>query len=303
VPNIPWTSDPRDAELARLKAASAFDKHNSAHHKPSYVLMALNEGEISLGKACEWLRHYFESGVEDPIVQGIVRTGGFEGVSLREMAEELARLRDEAGLYHEIVKRLKGAFIVAHLGEWTEWQAAIDLFLKSAQAQAHFAQLASERYDKLLEKDRQMLEVSGELARLKAPPDVEAWKTLVRLAYAEGGDGARNIEAITAEYNRNRLRAVRVRSLEELAREAGEALEVNAGKAEKAEAELAEERARLDWVFANLLVTSHGPIDIVSYYEDRAGIDAARAALNAATQASEEEHPGTSPERSGSGPR
>ena len=72
-----------------------------------------------------------------------------------------ASLREVKGsgeLYHEIVKRLRGAFIVAGLGEWTEWQAAIDALVKAAQAQSHFARLASERHDKILELERRLID-------------------------------------------------------------------------------------------------------------------------------------------------
>lgn len=41
-----------------------------------------------------------------------------------------------------------------------------------------------------------------ELDALLQPPDVPCWKELVRLAYADDGDGALGINRITAEYNR-----------------------------------------------------------------------------------------------------
>lgn len=42
------------------------------------------------------------------------------------------------------------------------------------------------------------------LASLTQPPEVDDWKTLIRLAYADGGDGVLRIYRITAEYNRVR---------------------------------------------------------------------------------------------------
>ena len=61
----------------------------------------------------------------------------------------------------------------------------------------------------------EMDELAEELTALKAPPDVECWKRLVTIAYAEGGDGALQIERITAEYNRAKAECAR------LARSAG----------------------------------------------------------------------------------
>src|ERR1017187_3338003 len=61
----------------------------------------------------------------------------------------------------------------------------------------------------------EMDELAEELAALKTPPDVECWKRLVTIAYAEGGDGALQIERITAEYNRAKAECAR------LARSAG----------------------------------------------------------------------------------
>jgi cell division protein FtsB len=75
-------------------------------------------------------------------------------------------LRDDAQ-GTEMEKRLRGALMVAGIGEWTHWNAAIDLFVKAAQAQAHFARLAAERYDQLLEKDRTVAQLRAEVERLQ----------------------------------------------------------------------------------------------------------------------------------------
>lgn len=60
------------------------------------------------------------------------------------------------GLYREVLKRLVGAYIVAGLPLPfpSDWQLAIDRFRDAAQAQGHLAQLASERYDRILELER-----------------------------------------------------------------------------------------------------------------------------------------------------
>jgi hypothetical protein len=87
------------------------------------------------------------------------------------LRSQLAAEKNDAGLFHEVVKRLRGAFIVAGLGEWTEWQAAIDLLLKAVQAQAHFAGLASERHDRILELERKVIDAQHDAARWKAAHD------------------------------------------------------------------------------------------------------------------------------------
>lgn len=59
--------------------------------------------------------------------------------------------------------------------------------------------------------DPRFLDVLGEqddlkaqLAELSKSPEVDDWETLVKLAYADDGDGALRINRITAEYNRVR---------------------------------------------------------------------------------------------------
>jgi hypothetical protein len=91
--------------------------------------------------------------------------------SLDEVRREMERLRDDAKLYHEIVKRLHGAYVAAGFLDWTEWQAAIDLFLKAAQAQAQFARLASQQHDKILDLERQSDDLRAEIARLRKALD------------------------------------------------------------------------------------------------------------------------------------
>lgn len=59
---------------------------------------------------------------------------------------------------------------------------------------AAMAQIAREALDAL----EQIPEVRDDIGVLVAPNS--AWRDVVRLAYAEGGDGARNIQAITSEY-------------------------------------------------------------------------------------------------------
>jgi hypothetical protein len=87
------------------------------------------------------------------------------------LRSQLAAESNDAGLFHEVVKRLRGAFIVAGLGEWTEWQAAIDLLLKAVQAQAHFAGLASERHDRILELERKVIDAQADAERWEKAHD------------------------------------------------------------------------------------------------------------------------------------
>lgn len=54
--------------------------------------------------------------------------------------------------------------------------------------------------------------LTDENERLKTPPDVYSWKCLVAYAYEMGGDGARDIERITAEYNRKDADIARLRA-------------------------------------------------------------------------------------------
>lgn len=73
-------------------------------------------------------------------------------------------------------------------------------------------------------------ETQAKLERLMQPPDNEAWKSVVKYAYADGGDGARNIQSITSHYNamRNELEETQA-----IARE------------------LQADKERLDWLDAN----------------------------------------------------
>ena len=82
---------------------------------------------------------------------------------------KIERLKKQTPI-SEIVTRLEGAYIVAGLALPVppDWQVMIDRFLAAAQAQAHLARLASERYDHILELERQVIEQSGENAMLKA---------------------------------------------------------------------------------------------------------------------------------------
>ncbi len=68
----------------------------------------------------------------------------------------------------EVVKRLEGAFIVSGLGgSGVDWDEMIQIFRKEAQAQISMAVLASERYDRILQLEREAIESSGEIEALK----------------------------------------------------------------------------------------------------------------------------------------
>jgi hypothetical protein len=80
-----------EAENTRLREILEFDRFD-LEHKPSYCLNALYEGEISLAKACEWLRNY-ANGVEDPIVEGVLLGGGWGEKSPKELVGEIQALQ------------------------------------------------------------------------------------------------------------------------------------------------------------------------------------------------------------------
>lgn len=73
------------------------------------------------------------------------------------------------------------------------------------------------------EKDKRIERLEFKLARLgrelKEVAPNSAWRDVVRLAYAEGGDGARNIQAITNEYVGMHDRLAAIRAAAELVRE------------------------------------------------------------------------------------
>lgn len=98
----------------------------------------------------------------------VARLETYDGLRTKLAAAEqrAEALKNDAGLFREVVKRLHGTFIVAGLGEWTEWQAAIDLFLKAAQAQGHLAKLASDRYEQILSLQGELADSKGETAVL-----------------------------------------------------------------------------------------------------------------------------------------
>jgi hypothetical protein len=79
-----------------------------------------------------------------------------------KLAEAERQRKNSDGLYREIVKRIEGAFIISGLGDFTEWQAAIDSWVTASQAQGHLAVLASERYDKILELEQELLQAEHE---------------------------------------------------------------------------------------------------------------------------------------------
>jgi hypothetical protein len=93
------------AERDRLRSICSFNRLDLGH-KPSYVLNCLYEGEISLAKACEWLRRYAD-GVTDPIVEGVVGSGGWSGSSPKELAAECDRLRERVTSAEESKIRLQ----------------------------------------------------------------------------------------------------------------------------------------------------------------------------------------------------
>lgn len=74
----------------------------------------------------------------------------------------------------------------------------IDDFLRGPHKRAFYGQ------SMLLELRAELARANEETARLTTPPDVAEWKELVDRAYRDGGDGARRIDRITAEYNRAR---------------------------------------------------------------------------------------------------
>lgn len=81
---------PLAEEVLRLRDFVWFDRLDHAH-KPTHVLRLLNEGEISLAKACEWLRAY-AAGNEMPIVD--VPVGNVpDDMSFAEVYAEMRRLR------------------------------------------------------------------------------------------------------------------------------------------------------------------------------------------------------------------
>jgi len=93
------------AERDRLRSICSFNRLDLGH-KPSYVLNCLYEGEISLAKACEWLRRYAD-GVTDPIVEGVLCSGGWSGSSPKELAAECDRLRERVAAAEESKIRLQ----------------------------------------------------------------------------------------------------------------------------------------------------------------------------------------------------
>jgi hypothetical protein len=102
------------AERDRLRSICSFNRFD-LDHKPSYVLNCLYEGEISLAKACEWLRRYAD-GVTDPIVEGVVGSGGWEGSSPKELAAECDRLRGRVTSAEESKIRLQWDLDTANAG-------------------------------------------------------------------------------------------------------------------------------------------------------------------------------------------
>ena len=98
----------RDEALAtidRMTSAAAFP-HLDLDHGGTYALNALHEGEISLAKAAEWLRNYICQGISDPIVQGIPRSGGWDGPGYAELAAERDKLRHVAELCSLLAARM-----------------------------------------------------------------------------------------------------------------------------------------------------------------------------------------------------
>jgi hypothetical protein len=61
-------------------------------------------------------------------------------------------------LYEELIKRLEGAHIVASLPGIFEWSHTIEELIKATNAQKHLAQLATDRYEKILELERKLAE-------------------------------------------------------------------------------------------------------------------------------------------------
>ena len=105
-----------------------------------------------------------------------------------------------------IEKRTAESSAESNLYLW-DWQAM--QYLKAERDRMRERLTAAEESKIRLQWDldtanarNEMDELAEELAALKTPPDVECWKRLVTIAYAEGGDGALQIERITAEYNR-----------------------------------------------------------------------------------------------------
>jgi hypothetical protein len=66
-------------------------------------------------------------------------------------------------LCREVVKRLEGAYVVAglELPIPGDWQVIIDRFILAAQAQKHLAKLASERYERILQLEKELVEECG----------------------------------------------------------------------------------------------------------------------------------------------
>lgn len=85
--------------------------------------------------------------------------------------------KNERDQREEMIKRLRGATVVAGFADWNNWDQAIDQFVKAVQAQGHLSKLASDRYERLLELERQLAD--RQLAPAQAQGDEETARAMI----------------------------------------------------------------------------------------------------------------------------
>jgi hypothetical protein len=87
------------------------------------------------------------------------------------ISEKARKDASEDAMGTEIVKRMRGLFVTLGLGEWTEWADALTRMADAVRAQTALAAAASQRYDALLQADRDKIDLQIERDVLKKRVD------------------------------------------------------------------------------------------------------------------------------------
>ena len=77
-------------------------------------------------------------------------------MGMSDVIDDQTRQQCDAGCYRELMKRWRGSCVIMGI-EWSEdWSLTLQRMVQRVNANDHLGKLASERYDRILELERQI---------------------------------------------------------------------------------------------------------------------------------------------------
>ncbi|MDE2105469.1 MAG: hypothetical protein KGL39_50040 [Patescibacteria group bacterium] len=161
-----------------IKAGAAYEEYirGKGHHLCVYYADAMRaalraiepEPASNEMEVVERMLKAFYSGFSDESALSSINREGMSRALKAARDAGAVPYTDDTG--HEIHKRLKGLFITLGLGDYPgDWWAAVNKMADAIRAQAHLSQLCSERYNRIVELERQLAEPHDPVALPEKP--------------------------------------------------------------------------------------------------------------------------------------